>query len=87
MNKESLKLPFKLLRIQEDEKLLPHLERIFAWVGKLQSLDLSEAYAFYPPGISLRKREDRPENFKGREKLLSSSPDLRDEFFAVPKVL
>jgi len=87
MNKEPAKESFKLLRLEEEEELASQLERIFSWVGKLQSLELNGDYAFYPPGLSLLTREDRIISFKELERLLSLAPEIKDRFFVVPRVL
>ncbi len=87
MNRRPASESFKLLRIEEDEELASQLGRIFSWVGKLQSLELNQEYAFYPPGLSLLAREDRVILFKERESLLSLAPEIKDGFFVVPRVL
>jgi aspartyl/glutamyl-tRNA(Asn/Gln) amidotransferase C subunit len=87
MSETSAKTTFRLVKLEEEDRLLPQLERIFAWVKKLQELSLPQAYAFYPPGISLKLRKDVPCEFPDSRKLLELSPKIEKDHFVVPRVI
>ncbi|GEM_PF-2563071 len=78
---------FQLVKLEEERKFLPQLERIFSWVNKLQELSQPQEYAFYPPGLSLKLRRDVPEEFPERDKLLALAPRIKEGHFAVPRVI
>ncbi len=87
MSEASARATFQLVKLEEEEGLLPQLERIFAWVRKLQELSLPHTYAFYPPGISLKLRKDLPRGFPDRKGLLKLSPKIEKGHFLVPRVI
>lgn len=83
----------RLARIElteaEAKKLTGELDRIVAFVEKLQSVD-TEGVAptrLIGHGSGTPQREDKVTPGLDRDTVLSQAPDHTDEFFRVPRVL
>ncbi len=89
MRKDELSYFFHLSNISEEGKgkLLSDIENILKWVSGLITIPLPEIEHFYLPSIELKRRNDKPEEFDGKEDLLNLGPSLANRYFKVPKVL
>lgn len=70
---------------QERETLGADLNRVFAWISELESVDIQEASHHTPPVMELRA--DNVQQQHTIDDVLQNAPAQRDHFFLVPKVL
>ena len=72
----------------EQERLTTELSRILDYMEKLNELDTDgvEPTAHLAPDASVF-RADESERFEALRELLSQAPDLRENYFRVPRII
>ena len=72
----------------EQERLTTELSRILDYMEKLNELDTDgvEPTAHLTPDASVL-RADESERFEALRELLSQAPDLRENYFRVPRII
>ena len=92
IDKDKIKHISKLARISLDPKktdaLAKDLTSIFKFIEKLNELDTDKTEPLSSIlNEPLRSREDIINDGKIREKILENSPQKKEDFFVVPKVI
>jgi aspartyl/glutamyl-tRNA(Asn/Gln) amidotransferase C subunit len=70
---------------QEKESLGADLERVFAWISQLESVNVNDCAE--TPLVPMELREDHIQMPNSVNDVMSNAPARFDSFFLVPKVL
>ncbi|MCM8818248.1 MAG: Asp-tRNA(Asn)/Glu-tRNA(Gln) amidotransferase subunit GatC [Candidatus Omnitrophica bacterium] len=92
IEKKDVEYLSQLIRIElkEDEKesLVKEIGKIIEYISKLNEINtenIEPTYHVIP--IKNVFREDIPENYISREKMLKNAPDKDNNFFKVPRII
>jgi len=73
---------------EEEQRLIGELNRILAYMQKLNELDTEEvAPTSHGEGADTALRRDEARSFAALEELLSQGPDMKEGYFRVPRII
>lgn len=74
------------LKEEEKEELTEQLSKIIEYVSQLSKIEAKVPVTGDIP-ITNVFREDKMENFKDVEEIISGAPEKKDDFFKVPRII